>query len=156
MRLVFREAKHADLPELVKLLADDSLGKHREDSSQPINNRYLEAFECINTDPNNELVVVETLGADNQIQLVGMLQLTFISYLTHQGTKRCLVEGVRIHNDFRGQGFGNKLFKWVITRAKDEGCNMVQLTSNKDRKDALRFYQRLGFVDSHEGFKLVF
>jgi GNAT superfamily N-acetyltransferase len=131
------------------MLADDKLGAQREDTSQPLNKAYLDAFQSVNSDPNNELVVVES---DNQI--VGMLQLTFIPYLTHIGSWRCLIEGVRIHRDYRGQGLGTQLFEWAINRAKDKGCNLVQLTSDKQRPDALRFYEHLGFKATHEGLKL--
>jgi GNAT superfamily N-acetyltransferase len=131
------------------MLADDKLGAQREDTSQPLNKAYLDAFQSVNSDPNNELVVVES---DNQI--VGMLQLTFIPYLTHIGSCRCLIEGVRIHRDYRGQGLGTQLFEWAINRAKDKGCNLVQLTSDKQRPDALRFYEHLGFKATHEGLKL--
>ena len=83
-----------------------------------------------------------------------MLQLTFIPYLTHQGTWRALIEGVRVHKDCRGQGVGRAMFEWAIERARQRGCRMVQLTTAKTRPDALRFYQQLGFVASHEGMKL--
>ena len=83
-----------------------------------------------------------------------MLQLTFIPYLTHIGSWRCLIEGVRVHKAHRGKGLGTQFFKWAIARAKQRQCHMVQLTSNKERVDALRFYQNLGFEASHEGFKL--
>ena len=87
-------------------------------------------------------------------QLVGMLQLTFIPYLTHTGSRRCLIEGVRIHRDHRGRGLGGEFIRWAIRRARERGCSLVQLTSDKQRPDALRFYESLGFVASHEGFKL--
>ena len=131
------------------MLADDPLGAQREDNRSPLNPAYIEAFEHINKDPNNELVVVEREG-----QTIGMLQLTFIPYLTHTGSWRCLIEGVRIHKDARGEGLGTQFFQWAIERAKTRGCSLVQLTSDKQRPDAIRFYEQLGFVASHEGFKL--
>ena len=149
MKLKFREAQRSDLASLVQMLADDKLGSSREDSSEPINSRYAEAFGYIDQDPNNELIVVENNG-----KLVGMLQLSFIPYLTHTGSWRCLIEGVRIHSNYRGYGLGSKLINWAIERAKERKCAMVQLTSDKQRTDALKFYQSLGFVASHEGFKL--
>ena len=97
----------------------------------------------------NQLIVVE---ANNE--LIGMLQLTFIPYLTHMGSWRCLIEGVRIHADYRGKGIGEKMFAFAIEQAKKKGCNLVQLTSDKQRPDAIRFYEKLGFKASHEGFKL--
>lgn len=149
MELIFREAVEGDVTSLVELLADDNLGQKREDSSMPLNNSYLLAFEQINIDPNNELIVVE----DNYI-VIGMLQLTFIPYLTHIGSKRCLIEGVRIHKDYRNRGLGTEFFKWAIDRAKSKNCNLVQLTSDKQRPKAIKFYENLGFKATHEGFKL--
>ncbi len=149
MNLNFRQARRDDLAGLVQMLADDKLGSSREDSSEPINPRYMETFGDIEQDPNNELIVVENEG-----ELVGMLQLTFIPYLTHIGSRRCLIESVRIHSNFRGLGLGSTLIKWAIKRAKQRNCSIVQLTSDKQRPDALKFYQSLDFVASHEGFKL--
>ncbi len=150
MPINFRAAKKDDLTKLVALLADDDLGKQREDISSPINNAYLKAFEEISQDPNNQLIIAER---DNCI--VGMLQLTYIPYLTHIGSWRCLIEGVRIHKNFRGKGFGKLLFEWAIEQAKNRNCNIVQLTSDKNRPDAIRFYNNLGFQATHEGFKLI-
>ena len=149
MTILFREAQENDLPQLVAMLADDTLGVKREDTSQPLNQKYIQSFTRIHNDPNNELIV-----AVYSNQLVGMLQLTFIPYLTHIGSWRCLIEGVRIHSSFRGQGLGEKIFDWSIERAKERKCQLVQLTSDKQRPDALRFYEKLGFVATHEGYKL--
>ena len=150
MELSFREATESDIPTLVTLLADDPLGKQREDASMPLNARYLEAFQHIDNDPNNELIVVE-----QEDTIIGMLQLTFIPYLTHTGSTRCLIEGVRIAKAHRGSGLGRLCFEWAISRAKERQCNIVQLTSNKQRTEALKFYKNLGFEATHEGFKLV-
>ncbi len=147
--LIFRQAKEQDLPILVEMLSDDQLGSQREDFSEPLNKSYITAFNKINSDKNNELIVVE-----KEDRIVGMLQLTYIPYLTHCGSWRCLIEGVRIHNKFRAQGLGTQLFEWAINRAKSKGCSLVQLTSNKQRAGAIKFYQRLGFEASHEGLKL--
>ena len=149
MNLKFREALEMDIPYLVEMLSDDELGAIREDNSSPINQNYLKAFHSIEKNPSNELVVVENNG-----ELVGMLQLTFIPYLTHIGSWRCLIEGVRIRSKYRGQGLGNEFFEWAIERAKTKRCNIVQLTSDKQRPDALRFYENLGFEATHEGFKM--
>ena len=150
MHLLFTEAQKSDLTCLVQLLADDALGKHREDASEPIDGSYLHALDQIISDPNNELIVVK---ADKKV--IGMLQLTFIPYLTHKGSWRCLIEGVRIHSDHRGQGLGSDFFKWAIDRAQTRNCKIVQLTSDKERPDAIRFYEKLGFKASHEGLKLT-
>jgi len=149
--LHFRPAAEADLPDLIAMLADDDLGAERENPAMPPAQGYLDAFAAIDGDPNHELVVVEGPSGS----LVGMLQLTFLPYLTHQGSLRCLIEGVRIHADVRGEGLGTEFFSWAIDRARQRGCSMVQLTSDKRRPQALRFYEKLGFVASHEGFKLT-
>jgi GNAT superfamily N-acetyltransferase len=148
-QLVYRDATESDLPALVAMLAEDALGSTREDASSPLNPRYLDAFQAIDADPNNQLTVVEESGKS-----VGMLQLTFIPYLTHTGSWRCLIEGVRIHRDHRGRGLGSEFIRWAIARARERRCSIVQLTSDKRRPDALRFYETLGFEASHEGFKL--
>ena len=149
MDLIFRKATENDLESLVDLLADDVLGATREDQSRPLNQRYLDAYQAIATDSNNELTVVESDG-----NLVGLLQLTFIPYLTHTGSWRCLIEGVRIASSHRGLGLGSRFVEWAINRARERNCSIVQLTSDKQRPDALRFYESHGFEATHEGFKL--
>ncbi len=149
MELIFRVADKQDISTLVELLADDELGQQREDTSSPLNPAYLSAFEQIDADPNNELIVVQEHNL-----IVGMLQLTFISYLTHTGSRRCLIEGVRIHKNYRSKGLGTELLKWAIDRAENKNCNLVQLTSDKQRPEAIKFYETLGFRATHEGFKL--
>jgi GNAT superfamily N-acetyltransferase len=146
----FRPAQQQDLESLINMLADDPLGATREQPGLPLAEAYLLAFGHIYQDPNNELMVAEQAG-----NIIGMLQLTFIPYLTYQGSWRCLIEGVRVHRDHRGQGVGQRFFEWAINRARERGCAMVQLTSDKQRPEAIRFYQQLGFVASHEGFKLI-
>jgi ribosomal protein S18 acetylase RimI-like enzyme len=149
MNLIYREVNEGDVKELVNMLADDELGATREDQSIPLNQRYTDAYHSIANDPNNELTVVESDG-----NIVGMLQLTFIPYLTHTGSWRCLIEGVRISSSHRGKGLGSKFIAWAINRAKERKCSMVQLTSDKQRTDAIRFYESHGFKATHEGFKL--
>ncbi len=146
----FRRATRADLAAIVRLLADDPLGASRERPEDPLPESYGSAFEAIDRDPNNELVVASG-GAG---EVLAVLQLTFIPYLTHQGCWRAMIEGVRVDSRLRGQGVGRFLFLWAIERARERGCGIVQLTTNKARPDALRFYQQLGFVASHEGLKL--
>ena len=147
--IVMRRAGRSDLPGIVRLLADDPLGAKRERYADPLPASYLDAFAAIERDPNQELWVACAGDA-----LVGVLQVTFIPYLTYQGGWRALIEGVRIARDFRSRGVGRMLLEWAIGRARERGCHMVQLTTDKARPDALRFYQRLGFVASHEGLKL--
>ncbi|WP_144391991.1 GNAT family N-acetyltransferase [Pleionea sediminis] len=148
MEILFRTAESGDLEALIHLLADDPLGTQREDISHPINQRYVESFKAIRQDPNNQLIV-----ATVENRVIGMLQITFIPYLTHIGTWRCQVEGVRIHKEYRGKGLGKMLLDYATQEAKTKGCKIIQLTSDKQRPDALKFYTNLGFKATHEGFK---
>lgn len=131
------------------MLADDPLGAKREQFSAPLPEGYWRAFAAIEGDENNELVVA--CIAD---EVIGVLQLTLIPSLTYQGGWRALIEGVRVDARFRQQGIGKALFEWAIIRARERGCLMVQLTTDKARPEAKRFYEALGFVASHEGMKL--
>jgi len=147
--IVFRMATEQDLDPIVQMLSDDVLGKTRERYEQPLPECYHKAFKAINADPNNELVVAQW-GED----IAGVQQITFTPYITRQGGWRATIEGVRIAASYRGKGIGNKMIQWAIQRAKERGCHMVQLTSDKQRKDALRFYEQQGFQSTHEGLKL--
>ncbi len=147
----FRPAIRADVECIVEMLADDPLGAKREHAVKPLPKSYYDAFEHIVDDPNNELVVAECDG-----KVVGVLQLTYIPYLTYQGSWRALIEGVRVHKDYRAKGIGKELFTWAIERARIKPCKIVQLTSDKSRPEAIRFYESLGFKASHEGLKLWF
>ncbi|MGS0524115.1 GNAT family N-acetyltransferase [Zobellia nedashkovskayae] len=82
------------------------------------------------------------------------MQLSYITYLTYQGGIRAQIEAVRVHEDYRSKGIGQQLFEWAIQRAKQKGAHVVQLTTDKKRPDALKFYEKLGFTASHEGMKL--
>ena len=148
-RLQFRFAGKADVAAIVEMLADDVLGATRERFESPLPQSYYDAFTAIDGDPNNELVVAILDG-----QIVGVLQLTFIPYLTYQGSWRALIEGVRVASTQRSQGIGRDLFQWAIKRARERGCHLLQLTTDKARSDARRFYENLGFTASHEGMKL--
>lgn len=145
---VFRSATRIDVAAIVRLLADDKLGQQREDYRDPLPGAYYEAFNRIDQDPNQELMVVELAK-----QVIGTLQLSFIPYLTYQGGIRAQIEAVRIHKDHRGAGLGKTMMKWAIERARAKGAHVLQLTTDKKRPDALLFYERLGFVASHEGMK---
>jgi GNAT superfamily N-acetyltransferase len=147
--LTIRRATRADLPAIVRLLADDPLGKTRERDEEPLPQTYYTAFAAIDADPRNELVVVEATG-----EVVGTLQLTLLPYLTYQGGTRAQIEAVRVDRRYRSHGVGQQLFAWAIERARAAGCHLVQLTTNASRDDAHRFYARLGFVSSHVGMKL--
>lgn len=144
-----RPATAADVPTIVGLLAADQLGVTREAAFDPLPPEYLDAFAQIEPDGNNLLVVGEVDG-----EVVATLQLTFIPYLTHRGSWRAQIEAVRVSSTRRGEGLGRELIGWAIDQARARGCRLVQLTSNKERADAHRFYASLGFVASHEGYKL--
>ncbi|MBX2877566.1 MAG: GNAT family N-acetyltransferase [Saprospiraceae bacterium] len=148
--MTFRKATKADVIHIVKMLSDDPLGQQRENYQEPLPEAYFEAFGRIDRDANQELVVIEeaTMG------IIGTLQLTFIPYLTYQGGVRAQIEAVRIRKDRRGAGIGETVFQWAIERAKARGAHVVQLTTDKKRADAKRFYEKLGFIASHEGMKL--
>lgn len=150
MTPAFRRAERADLEAIVDLLADDALGAGREDAARPLDGRYLAAFDAISADPNQFLAVVETEG-----RIVGTLQLSFLPGLSRLGMTRGQIEAVRIAADRRGSGLGEAMFAWAIAECRKRGCALVQLTTDKSRPDAHRFYDRLGFVASHEGYKLA-
>jgi GNAT superfamily N-acetyltransferase len=148
--LTFRLATEDDLIAIIQLLSDDPLGALREKVATPLPPAYLQAFARIKKDSNQELTIAEI---DNQI--VGTFQLTFIPYLTHQGGLRAQVEAVRVSSTHRGKGIGTQLFNYAINRAKEKGCYVVQLTTDKQRPRAVQFYESLGFVATHEGMKLT-
>ncbi|HMB99437.1 MAG TPA: GNAT family N-acetyltransferase [Flavobacteriaceae bacterium] len=147
-----RKAIQSDVPYIVKMISDDKLGMTREDYIDPLPKSYYDAFSKINSDNNQELIVVE----DSDKSIIGTMQLSFIPYLTYQGGVRAQIEAVRIHKDKRGQGIGEYMFKWAIHRASDRGAHLLQLTTDKKRPDALKFYEKLGFTATHEGMKLHF
>ncbi|NOK58148.1 MAG: GNAT family N-acetyltransferase [Chloroflexi bacterium AL-N10] len=146
---IIRRATRDDVVAIVRLLADDLLGQQREQFHMPLPETYYTAFEEIDQTPCHELVVTEI---NNKV--IGVLQLSFLRYLTFQGGKRAQIEGVRVDQRYRSSGVGHRLFVWAIERARQEQCHLIQLTTNKSRPEALRFYERLGFVASHEGLKL--
>lgn len=150
--LTFRDATPADIPTMLQLShAGDARGKDAPplDPATLDDPRYRAAFDAIAADPAHRLIVAERDG-----KVVGTLQISFIPGLPNFGMKRGLLENVHISADQRGNGLGTQMLQWAIERCREAGCGLVQLTSNKVRIDAHRFYQRLGFVDSHEGFKL--
>ncbi|MFJ7753654.1 N-acetyltransferase family protein [Peribacillus muralis] len=147
--VTFRNAVATDLSEIVQMLADDVLGQERERYENPLPKSYFDAFESIDADRNNELIVACLDG-----QIVGVQQITFTPYLTHQGGWRATIEGVRTAASKRGKGIGSKLIQYAIERAKARGCHIIQLTTDKKRAESLRFYERLGFEATHEGLKM--
>jgi GNAT superfamily N-acetyltransferase len=142
-----RRACREDVPGLVALLADDPLGGGRE-TAHP--EAYLSAFDAVDASDEQLLVCLTTASAD----LVGTLQLTFIRGLSRGGALRGQIEAVRVHRDYRSHGLGRLFVGWAVEECRRRGCVLVQLTSDRSRGDARRFYERLGFVDSHAGLKL--
>ncbi|GMA64182.1 GNAT family N-acetyltransferase [Alicyclobacillus fastidiosus] len=147
--VTFREASEQDLDSIVFMLSDDNLGNTRERYEHPLPESYIKAFRAIDSDPNIELIVA---CVGNTI--VGVEQVTFTPHITYQGGWRATIEGVRTASSERGKGLGSQMIRFAIERAKERGCHMMQLTTDKKRVDALRFYERLGFKASHEGLKL--
>jgi ribosomal protein S18 acetylase RimI-like enzyme len=148
--VLIRRARRDDLPAIVALLADDELGRTRENLGPPLDPAYADAFAAIEADPNQFLAVAEDNG-----EIIGCLQLTFIPGLSRCGLWRGQIESVRVASSRRGGGLGRHLFEWAIGECRHRGCGLVQLTTDKARLDALRFYEALGFVASHDGLKLT-
>ena len=143
----FREATASDVSAVVALLADDMLGQGREGAEPAL---YEAAFARMRDEGNNHLIV----GEDASGRIVASYQITFISGLSLRAARRAQVESVRVAGHLRGQGVGEAMFEDAKERARAAGCTLMQLTMNTDRKDANRFYERLGFVASHTGFKM--
>lgn len=146
--LSYRDATPADLAFIIGLIFDDAVAETPDRPDEPDHPRYLAALAAIDADPNQRLLVAEYEGRP-----AGTLQLTFIPGIARLGESRCLIEAVHIAPDLRSRGLGSQMIRWAIEEARARGCGVVQLTSNKKRVDAHRFYQRLGFAQSHEGFK---
>ena len=147
--ILFRQATRADLPPIVRMLADDELGSQRERVENPLPESYYSAFDQINNDPNHELIVADLDG-----EVIGTLHLMFLPSVSFQGGLRAQVESVRVDKRFQNKGIGSELMKWAMDRARQRGAHVVQLTSHKSRVDAHRFYERLGFKGSHLGMKM--
>jgi GNAT superfamily N-acetyltransferase len=146
---VLRRAVRDDVPAIVALLAEDELGTGGDGPSAGLGS-YLRAFDAIDTDPAHLLVVAETEGS-----VTATLQLTVLPALPHRGAFRAQLEGVHVRADRRSDGLGARMVGWAVEEARRRGCAEVQLTSQKRRLAAHRFYERLGFARSHEGFKLL-
>jgi GNAT superfamily N-acetyltransferase len=150
-----RRAAIGDLTAIVALLADDDLGRTREDPSAPPNPRYVDAFGAIDADPNQLLaVLVEATSLGHEV-VIGCLQISFIPGMSRLGLWRGQIESVRIAGSRRGEGLGHVMFEWAIAECRRRECGLVQLTSDKRRPEAIHFYEALGFVASHEGMKLA-
>ena len=145
-----REATRSDIPAIVRMLAQDRLGSGREQVADPLPDAYYHAFEQIAADPNNLLLVSVV---DDRV--VGTLQLTYTASLSYRGGWRATIESVRTEESLRGRGIGTTLMRYAIELSKRKGCVLIQLSTHNTRKDAQRFYERLGFVASHVGMKLT-
>jgi len=152
-QLIFRGATRADVPAILELLADDDLARSRRqpDAAAPesVDAAHWAAFEAIDADPRNELIVADEDGA-----VIGTCQLTFTPSLSRRGAERMTIEAVRVRSDLRGHGVGRAMMAWALERARERGCGLAQLTTDKRRTEAHRFYATLGFEASHEGFKI--
>ncbi|MGX6602495.1 N-acetyltransferase family protein [Micromonosporaceae bacterium Da 78-11] len=148
----FRIADRRDVPVILELLADDDISRDRGFGVVPeeVDAAVWAAFEAIDADPNNELIVADDNGA-----VVATCQLTFTPGLSRGGVQRLTIEAVRVRTDLRGRGVGRLLMTYAIERARARGCRMVQLTTDKRRLAAHHFYSSLGFLNTHEGMKLI-
>lgn len=151
MPLAYRAATPADLPFIIALIVEDSVVSTGDDPADAAHPDYVNALAEITNDPNEEMIIVEEDGAP-----VGCFQLSYLPGLMRRGMKRGQIEVVHVAETHRNRGIGGRMMHWALERCRENGCSMVQLTSNKKRIDAHRFYERLGFVKSHEGFKYYF
>jgi len=147
--ILFRRATRADLPAIVRMLADDELGSQREQVENPLPESYYSAFKQIDSDPNHELIVAERNG-----EVIGTLHLMFLLSVSFHGGLRAQIESVRVDKRFQSQGIGSEMMKWAMERARQRSAHVVQLTTHKSRVDAHHFYERLGFQGSHLGMKI--
>ena len=148
--MIIRTAEQRDIMAIVNMLADDELGALREDVGHELSDSYHTAFKEIDKDPAQILIVVE----NRHEEIVGTLQLSMIRYLTYRGGLRAQIEAVRVQRDHRGQGIGQTMIRWAVDKAIDLGAHVIQLTTDKKRPDAIRFYESIGFRASHEGMKM--
>jgi ribosomal protein S18 acetylase RimI-like enzyme len=148
--VIFRGAQAGDLPAIIALIADDGLGRGRDNASLPLDSSYVQAFDAMAKDANQVMLLAELNG-----ELAGYLQITFIPGLSRKGAWRGQIESVRVATRLRGKGIGGAMLEHAIGLCRERGCRLVQLTSDKTRAEAHRFYGRLGFVASHNGFKLT-
>ena len=147
--IAFRRAERSDVAAIVGMLADDLLGSNREDTRARLAEAYLTAFAAIDADPNQLLAVMTEAG-----RVVGTLQLTFIPGLSRKGALRGQIEAVRVARDRQSGGLGQRMIEGAIDQCRKRGCALVQLTTDRSRHDAHRFYERLGFKQTHLGYKI--
>lgn len=149
--LTYRHATPADLPFIIGLIVEDSVITTNDSVADAGHADYTAALAAIDADPHQEMFVVEDAGTP-----IGCFQLTYLPGLMRRGMWRGQIEVVHVADGVRGRGHGSEMMRWAVERCREKGCGMVQLTSNKKRPDAHRFYERLGFARSHEGFKFYF
>jgi GNAT superfamily N-acetyltransferase len=148
--LTCRIATRSDVPVILELLADDEVSRTRDGAvSETADAAHWAAFEAIDADPRNELIV-----ADDDGEVVGTFQLTFTPSLSRGGRERMTIEAVRVRSDRRGRGVGRWMMEWALDRGRERGCGIAQLTTDKRRSDAHRFYESIGFRATHEGMKM--
>lgn len=147
--LIYRRAEYRDLVAIVSLLAMDKFGSRRDQVSDPLDEQYTKAFHEIDSDPRQYLMVVEL-----EKNIIGTCHITIIPSLTFVGTTRMQIEAVRVHPNYRGQKIGEKMIKEAIRYGQSKEAEIIQLTPNKQRPDAVRFYEKLGFKATHEGMKI--
>jgi GNAT superfamily N-acetyltransferase len=150
VRLVIREAKESDLPSLIGLFAADTMGGHGDTTDLSAYDEYLRAFRTISASSDQTLYAAELVG-----EIVGTFQTIVVTSLHGRGSSAMIIESVQTRDDMRGQGIGAAMINFCIDEAKSRDMRMVQLTSNAVRKDAHRFYERLGFKPTHLGFKMA-
>jgi len=148
--IIVRDAVSADLPDIVCLLSQDQMGGEGDSADLPLHSGYIAAFDLIATDPNHRLLVAEQDGA-----VVGTFQISYSPGLLFHGGWRGTIEAVRVDESLRSRGIGEAMMQWAIEACRERRCYVVQLTSNVARTGAHRFYERLGFAQSHLGFKMM-
>jgi len=149
--LTYRHATPEDLSFIVGLIVEDAVVATNDSVADANHADYAAALRAIDADPNQEMFVVEDAGKP-----IGCFQLSYLPGLMRRGMWRGMIEVVHVSESERNRGYGSQMMRWALERCRERGCGMVQLTSNKKRTDAHRFYERLGFSRSHEGFKYYF
>jgi len=149
--LTYRHATPEDLPFIVGLIVEDAVVATNDSVADANHADYAAALRAIDADPNQEMFVAEDAG-----KAIGCFQLSYLPGLMRRGMWRGMIEVVHVSESERNRGYGSQMMRWALERCRERGCGMVQLTSNKKRTDAHRFYERLGFSRSHEGFKYYF
>jgi N-acetylglutamate synthase-like GNAT family acetyltransferase len=150
MNLTYRKATEADLEMIISLLLQDEHGIKRENNTKPLASRYFDIFEKIDKDLNQYLMVVES----NQ-EIIATCHLSMMPSLTFVGTMRMQIEAVRVHDQYRGQGVGESMIRQAIKYGQKNGADIIQLTSNRVRSRAIKFYEKIGFISTHVGMKLI-